>query len=343
MRNVTLGSTGICVPQNGFGALPVQRRSIEDAVVILRKAYEGGMTYFDTARAYSDSETKLGIAFEGMRDKIFIATKTAARTGDKVREDLATSLRELRTDYIDIYQLHMVDKVYAPGDGTGVYEALLEAKAEGRIRHIGVTSHKIGVAYDCIDSGLYETMQFPFSYLSSEKELALPRYCAERNMGFIAMKGLAGGLITRSDAAMAFLEDYPDVVPIWGIQRENELDEFLSYMDNTPAYTDEIKSFIESERKELAGDFCRGCGYCMPTCPAGITIYQCARISLMLRRAPSDAWLSEHWQNEMKKIENCIECGQCSQHCPYELNTPELLKKNYEYYQKVLAGEISVK
>lgn len=342
MRNVTLGSTGICVPQNEFGALPVQRRSVEDAVAILRKAYEGGMLYFDTARAYSDSETKIGIAFEGMRDKVFIATKTAGKTGDQVRADLETSLKELRTDYIDVYQLHMADRVYAPGDGTGVYEALLEAKAEGKIRHIGVTTHKIGVAYDLIESGLYETLQFPFSYLSEEKELELPRLCAEKNMGFVAMKGMAGGLITRAEAAMAFLEDHPHVLPIWGIQKENELDEFLSYMNETPVLTDEIRSYIESEKTALAGEFCRGCGYCMPTCPAGITIYQCARMSLMLRRAPSDAWLNEHWQNEMKKIENCIGCGQCTQHCPYELNTPELLKKNYEDYKKVLAGEVSV-
>lgn len=343
MRYVTLGSTGICVPQNAFGALPVQRRSVEDAVVILRKAYEGGMTYFDTARAYSDSETKLGIAFEGMRDKIYIATKTAGKTGDEVRADLEKSLKELRTDYIDIYQLHMVDRVYSPGDGSGVYEALLEAKAAGKIRHIGVTAHKLGVAADCVESGLYETMQYPFSYLSDERELDIARMCAEKNMGFIAMKGMAGGLITRSDAAMAFLEDHPNVLPIWGIQREHELDEFLSYMDETPVLTDEILSFIESEKADLAGEFCRGCGYCTPTCPAGITINNCARMSLMLRRAPSDAWLSEHWQEEMKKTEDCIGCGVCRQHCPYELNVPELLRKNYEDYKKVLAGTVNVR
>ena len=343
MRELTLGSTGITVPQNAFGALPIQRRDLTDAVSILRKAYDGGMRYFDTARAYSDSETKLGAAFEDIRDKIFIATKTAGKTGDDVRKDLETSLRELRTDYIDVYQLHMVDKVYKPGDGTGVYEALLEAKESGKIRHIGVTAHKIGVAFDCVESGLYETMQFPFSYLSGEKELALAALCAERNMGFIAMKSLAGGLITRSDAAMAFLEDYPYVLPIWGIQRENELDEWLSYMDDTPVLTDEIREFIAAERNELAGEFCRGCGYCMETCPVGITIYQCARMSLMLRRAPSDAWLSEHWQKEMKKTEECIGCGQCSAHCPYELNTPELLRKNYADYKKVLAGEINIR
>ena len=342
MRDITLGSTGITVPQNGFGALPIQRRNTDDAVSLLRKAYEGGMRYFDTARAYSDSETKMGTAFSGMRDKIYIATKTMGTTGDKVREDLETSLRELRTDYIDIYQLHCVAKVYAPGDGTGVYEALLDAKESGKIRHIGVTAHKIGVAFDLVRSGLYETMQFPFSYLSGEQEFELARLCAERAMGFIAMKGMAGGLITRSDVAMAFLEDYPGVLPIWGVQHESELDEWLSYMEDTPSLTDEMRGFIESEKKELAGSFCRGCGYCMPTCPAGIKINQCARMSLMLRRAPSEKWLSEYWQEEMKKTEDCIKCGQCTAHCPYELDTPALLRKNYADYKKVLAGEVIV-
>ena len=342
MRDLTLGGTGITVPQNAFGALPIQRRSTEDAVRILRRAYEGGMRYFDTARAYSDSETKLGIAFEGMRDKVYIATKTAATTGDKVKEDLETSLHELRTDYIDVYQLHMVSRVYAPGDGTGVYEALLEAKESGKIRHIGVTAHKIGVAFDLVDSGLYETLQFPFSYLSDPKDFELAKRCHEKGMGFIAMKSLAGGLITRSDVAMAFLADYPYVLPIWGVQKESELEEWLSYMDNTPAFTDEMREYIESEKKELAGDFCRGCGYCLDTCPMGIAINQCARMSLMLRRAPSSAWLNEHWQEEMKKTETCIGCGQCTAHCPYELDSPNLLKKNYEDYKKVLAGEVKV-
>lgn len=342
MRNLTLGSTGITVPQNGFGALPVQRRTLDEAVAILRRAYEGGMTYFDTARAYTDSETKLGAAFEGMRDKIFIATKTQGRTGEKVKEDLETSLRELRTDYIDIYQLHMVDKVYAPGDGTGVYEALLEAKEAGKIRHIGVTAHKIGVAEDCVRSGLYETMQFPFSYLAGEREIELVRMCKEHNMGFIAMKGMAGGLITDSKVAMAFLEDHPDVLPIWGVQHMEELEEWLSYMDKTPALDEEMRAVIEKDKAELAGDFCRGCGYCLETCPAGIAINNCARMSLMIRRSPSAGWLGEKWQNEMKKIENCIDCHQCTRHCPYELDTPKLLRDNYEDYKKVLAGEITV-
>lgn len=341
MRQVTLGSTGITVPQNAFGALPIQRVSTEMAVKLLRRAYEGGMRFFDTARAYSDSEVKVGEAFDGMRKKVFIATKTGAKTPEEVRSQLEISLKNLRTDYIDIYQFHCADQCYRPGDGTGMYECMEELKKEGKIRHIGITAHKLYIAEEAIESGLYETLQYPFSYLSSEKELALVKKCKEANMGFIAMKGLAGGLINRSEAAMAFMTQFDNVLPIWGIQKEKELEEWLAFMEETPAMTEELRTYIEKEQKELTGEFCRGCGYCMP-CPAGIMINQCARMSLMLRRAPSKAWLTPEMQAEMKKIEGCLHCNQCMSKCPYELNTPELLQKNYEDYKKVLAGEVKV-
>lgn len=344
MRKINVGRTGIVTVQNGFGALPVQRCDMDTAERILKKAYEGGMTYFDTARSYSDSEEKIGNALShdpSIRAKITIATKTPSKTPEAFWKDLETSLQKLQTDYIDVYQFHMAERCYRPGDGTGMYECMQKAKEEGRIRHIGITAHKILVAREAAESGLYETLQFPFSYLSGKQEQELVEICRQNEVGFIAMKGLAGGLINRSDAAMAFMSQYDNVVPIWGIQKESELEEWLSYMENTPSMTGEIREFIEKEITELSGDFCRGCGYCMP-CPMGITINQCARISLMLRRAPSANWLSEYWQNEMKKIETCINCRQCVSRCPYELDTPSLLKKNYEDYKKVLAGEVSV-
>ena len=341
MKTVRLGKTGITVPQNAFGCLPIQRDSKEVAVKLLREAYEGGMRFFDTARAYTDSEEKVGEAFDGMRGQIFIATKTHAKTPDGFWKDLETSLKLLRTDYIDIYQLHMAPQCYRPGDGTGMYECLVKAKEQGLIRHIGITAHKLMVAQEIVESGLYETLQYPFSYLSSEKEIALVSACREADMGFICMKALAGGLITRSDAAMAYMSQFDGLVPIWGIQREKELREWLSYMDRTPSMTDEIADYIKKEQDELSGSFCRGCGYCLP-CPQGIEINNCARMSLMLRRAPSKAWLSEEYQAKMAKIENGINCRQCVKRCPYELDTPELLRRNLEDYKRVLAGEISV-
>ena len=338
---VTLGTTGITVNKNGFGALPIQRISQEDAVHLARKAYKAGIRFFDTARAYTDSEVKLGEAFEGIRSEVYIATKTAAQNAEDFWEDLHTSLRNLRTEYIDLYQFHNPAFCPKPGDGSGLYEAALEAKEKGMIRHIGLTNHRLTVAKEAIESGLYETLQFPFSYISGEQELELVELCRAKNVGFIAMKGLSGGLITNSAAAYAFEAQYDNVLPIWGVQRETELDEFLSYIDNPPRMNEELRAVIEKDRTELRGEFCRGCGYCMP-CPVGIEINSCARMSLLLRRSPAAAYLSPEGQAKMKKIENCLHCNQCKAKCPYGLDTPALLARNYEDYKRVLAGEIKV-
>lgn len=341
MLTVTLGRTGIVSPKNAFGALPVQRVTDAEAVRLLQKAYHGGFTFFDSARAYSDSEHKLGLAFAGIRDRITIATKTGAQNAEQLRRDLARSLRELGTDYIDLYQFHNPAFCPRPGDGTGLYEAMLEAREQGKIRHIGITNHRLHVAREAVESGLYETLQFPFCYLATQAELELVELCRANHVGFIAMKGLSGGLITRSDAAFAWMRQYPNVLPIWGIQRENELDEFLSYMENPPELTDTLRAVVERDRRELLGDFCRGCGYCMP-CPAGIEINNCARMSQLIRRSPSAGWLTPESQAKMMRIEQCIGCGQCKAKCPYGLDTPELLRRNLADYRRILSGEVQV-
>ncbi len=341
MATVKLGKTGIVTDKNGFGALPIQRVSDDEAVRILQKAYDGGVTFFDTARFYTDSEHKLGLAFKGMRDKVIIATKTAAKNADEFRKDIRTSLDNLQTDYIDIYQFHNPSFCPKPGDGTGLYEAMLEAKQNGMIKHIGITNHRLKVAHEAIDSGLYETLQFPFCYLASDEDIELVTKCKQADMGFIAMKALSGGLITDSRAAYAFEAEFDNVLPIWGVQRESELDEFLSYVTNPPAMTDDIRALIDNDRKQLQGDFCRGCGYCMP-CPAGIEINNCARMSLLLRRSPSELQLTPEVQAKMMKIEDCMHCGHCRSMCPYHLDTPTLLAKNLEDYKNVLSGKVKV-
>lgn len=338
MRTMTLGKTGITVNKNGFGALPIQRISNEAAVQLLRRAFAEGINFYDTARAYTDSEVKLGLTFEGMRDQIYIASKTAADCAEAFWKDLDTTLTNLKTDYLDLYQFHNPAVCPKPGDGSGLYEAMLEAKEQGKIRHIGITNHRLAVAHEAIASGLYETLQFPFSYISSEQELELVRKCEENGMGFIAMKALAGGLITNSAAAYAFMLQFENVLPIWGVQREKELDEFLSYQKEEPELSGEIAEVIEQDKKELLGDFCRGCGYCMP-CPVGIEINNCARMSLMIRRAPSAAQLTPEMQEKMKLIEKCLHCGKCKAKCPYGLDTPALLEKNYQDYKEILAGK----
>ncbi|CCX59940.1 putative uncharacterized protein [Blautia hydrogenotrophica CAG:147] len=338
MQTVRLGKTEIVTNKNGFGALPIQRISDAEAVKLLRRAYDRGITFYDTARFYTDSEVKIGLAFKGMRDKVYIASKTAAVTPEAFWKDLETTLNNLQTDYLDIYQFHNPDFCPKPGDGSGVYECMLKAKEQGRIRHIGITNHRLKVAEEAIDSGLYDTLQFPFCYLATEKDIALVKKCEKADMGFISMKALSGGLINNSAAAYAFQAQYENVLPIWGVQREEELDEFLSYIDHPPVMTEELRQVIDHDREELCGNFCRGCGYCMP-CPAGIKINDCARMSLMIRRAPAQMQLTADMQKMMMKIEDCLHCNQCMEKCPYELNTPELLQKNLKDYKEILAGK----
>lgn len=331
MQKMTLGRTGITAAKNGFGALPIQRIDLESAAAILRRAFESGINYYDTARSYSDSEEKIGYALCEVREQIVIATKTPSVTVDGFWRDLAESLRCLKTDYIDVYQFHNPAFCPKPGDGTGLYEAMLEAKAQGKIRHIGITNHRLFVAQEAVKSGLYDVLQFPFCYLSGEPEHALVASCKENGIGFVAMKALSGGLITNAAAAFAFMREHENVLPIWGVQRLEELEQFLALDAEPSALEGELAAVVEADRKELAGEFCRGCGYCQP-CPAGIEICNSARMSLLLRRSPSAQWLTGEWQEKMKKIEGCLHCGHCQKCCPYGLNTPELLQKNYEDY-----------
>lgn len=341
MRNIRLGATGIIVNKTGFGGLPIQRISDEAAEKLLWMAYNAGINFYDTGKTYSDSEVKLGRVLSKVRDKVYIATKTPAKNAEEFWQDLELSLERLQTDYIDIYQFHNPSFCPRPGDGTGLYEAALEAKEQGKIRHIGISSHKIPIAKEIIESGLYEVLQFPFCYLATKEDLEIVEACKKSDIGFVAMKGLAGGVLNNAKAAFTFQEQFEHVVPVWGIQRECELQEFITYMKNPPQMDEEIKTVIENDRKELSGDFCRGCGYCLP-CPAGIPINQCARMSVLLRRSNTQAFLSPVWQNHMKKIENCIQCGACVSRCPYGLNPPELLKKNYKEYKDIIEGKVLV-
>ena len=335
MDYVTLGSTGIMVNKNGFGALPIQRISDDDAVYLLRKAYDNGITFYDTARGYTDSEKKIGLALGNVSEKIIIATKAIAGDVKAFWDNLETSLSMLNTTYIDIYQFHNPPFCPKPGDDSGLYDAMLEAKAKGKIRHIGITCHRLKVAEEAAESGLYETIQYPVSYLSSPEELDLVHTCRDKNIGILAMKGLSGGLITDSAAAYAFLAQFGNLIPIWGVQFERELDEFLSYQDAPPLLDDRARSVIAGDIEELSGDYCRGCGYCMP-CPVNINISICARMTHLVKRAPPSFYLLEDFKESMKRIKDCIDCGHCKENCPYDLDAPKLMRDSWAVYKEFL-------
>ena len=337
IRTLPLGKTGLTVTRPAMGCLPIQRCSEDEAVSILQKAYEGGIRYFDTANAYTDSEKKIGLALSDVRESIVISTKSAGTDKNTVLSHIENSLKMMKTDYIDLFQFHQVQSVPDPDDPEGAYAGALEAKRRGWIRHIGFTSHRVDVAEQCIASGNFETCQFPFSYISGERDLALADKCREAGMGFIAMKGLAGGLLTNARACHAFMNCYDNVVPIWGSQKPEELEEWLAVAKEDPILDDELNSVIRKDREELAGTFCRSCGYCMP-CTVGIEIRNCARMNMLLRRSPWQQYMTDEWYAKMQKINDCINCRKCVSKCPYGLDQPSLLKYMLKDYNEFYAS-----
>lgn len=331
MRTIRLGKTNLEVTGVSFGALPIQRLTMDEAGRILRRAFESGINFFDTARGYTDSEEKMGAALAPVRRNIIIATKTKGANGDAVLKDLETSLNRLKTDYVDILQIHNPSTVPVPGDGTGRYEAMVKARDQGKVRFIGLTSHSLERAVGAAESGLYETVQYPFSILSLDKEIAFANRCKDLDVGFIAMKALSGGLVRHIPAAYAFMRRFDNVVPIWGIQKMEELEEFLALEAAPPAWDRTMEAAVEAEKKALGKDFCRGCGYCLP-CPADIPIPTLARMILLLGRSPWKNQMTEKAQAEMARARDCTDCGACAARCPYELDTPALVRENYAFY-----------
>jgi len=336
METIRLGRTNLDVTRTAFGALPIQRLELEEAATILRAAHAAGINFIDTARGYSDSEEKIGHALADVRDDLILATKTHARDRAGVLDHLQTSLATLKTDHVEILQLHNPNPLPDGDDGESAYAGLLEAREQGLIRFLGMTSHRLDNALAAARSGLYDTVQFPISPISSDADLELIDICRSHDVGLIAMKALAGGLITDAAAAFAFFGQYDTVVPIWGIQRMRELEQFLELDASPPQLDDAMRASLQRFGEELAGDFCRGCGYCLP-CPADIPIPMAARMSLLLRRTPWRNFVTDAWREKMGHIENCTGCNECRSRCPYELDTPNLLKAMYDDYNAFVA------
>lgn len=330
MRTAPLGKTGLTVTRTALGCLPLQRRTTQEAVELIRAAYQEGITLYDTARSYTDSEYKLGLALEGVRDQVVIATKTPSTTVDGIKRDLETSLNMLKTDYVDIYQFH--NPAELPLGDSPLYRQMEEFKRQGMIRHIGLTNHSADIALAAAESGLYETIQYPLSPLCTDRDLSVIATCQRLNIGLLAMKALSGGLITRAALSFAFLDRFEGVFPLWGIQHRWELEDIVALESDPPRMTGEMQQAVEALRRELSGDFCRGCGYCLP-CPAGIPINMAARMSLLLRRAPWQSYTTPQWQDNMARIDACLDCGACESRCPYHLPTRKLLAKNLVDYR----------
>jgi len=310
----------------------------KEAVALLHYAYEHGVTLFDTANAYADSEEKVGEAFHGMRDKVVIATKTAKRDAAGAMEHLELSLRKLRTDYIDVYQLHQVSKESEWEEITGpngAMEAILKARDEGKVRHIGFTSHNLNVAIKIAKTGRFATVQFPFNFIESDPEKELFPLAREIGMGILAMKPFGGGALDDGKLALKFILQSKGVVPLPGFDATWQIDQAISTLQENPGeITGEELAAMERYREELGKEFCRRCEYCQP-CPQGVEITSAMQYELVSRKMPLETLLSFSGP-AMETVQNCIECGTCIERCPYSLSIPQVIKRNHDLYKRHL-------
>lgn len=328
MEYRVLGKTGLKISRMGFGGIPIQRIDAEGTKKLMQELAEEGINYIDTARAYTVSEEYLGYALEGMREKFIIATKSGTTTKEAMAADIETSLRNLRTDYIDLYQFHnptmaALDQILAPG---GAMEAVQEAVAAGKIRHIGITTHSLALFERVLEYPWVETIMFPYNIVETQgKELVAK--CAEKNIGFIAMKPLAGGAIENGTLAMRYLVTDPNVtVVIPGMAEPKELAENLAAMNNTAPLTEEELAAMEQVRRELGTQFCRRCNYCAP-CTVGIPIPSVFLMEGYLSRYGLKDWAMARYSGLPHHASECIECGACEPRCPYQLPIREMMKK----------------
>lgn len=340
MRYLQLGRTDLTVSEFGFGCIPIIRRSKDDSVQVLRHAFEQGITFFDTANAYRDSEEKIGIAFAGMREKVVLASKTLLRGAEGAMGHLENSLRMLRTDHLDLYQLHQIaqEKDWQEVTGpSGAFEAVMKAKAAGKVRHVGVTSHNLQMALKLVRSGLFATIQFPFNLIEEGAKDELLDTAREMGMGFIGMKPFAGGVIDTAAVAFKYLRAHPEVIPIPGFESIEQVDEILAIYSEANALGEQELERMERYRSELGKRFCRRCEYCQP-CPQGVMITPAMGYPIVAARM-SPAVAAEFCENAMKSVPLCSECGACIERCPYELPITDILKANYALYEKHLKSQ----
>lgn len=328
MEYTTLGKTGLTISRMGFGGIPIQKVDAPAVRTLMQALSEQGVNYIDTARGYTVSERYLGEALEGLRDRFVIATKSMARTKAAMEKDIETSLANLRTDHIELYQVHNpslaeLETVTAPG---GALEALLEAKAAGKIGHIGLTAHMAAVFERALDMDWVETVMFPYNIVETQGE-ALMHRCTEQNVGFIAMKPLAGGALEDATLALRFIRQNPDVtVVIPGMYSVEEARQNIAAVQDAAPLTQAELERIDAIRGELGTQFCRRCNYCQP-CTAGIGISGIFVLEGYLQRYGLGDWAKARYAGMAKKAGDCIGCGACEARCPYQLPIREMLAR----------------
>jgi predicted aldo/keto reductase-like oxidoreductase len=337
MKKMRLGKTELQVSRIGFGGIPIQRLSEAEAVSVVQRCLDLGVTFLDTANGYTTSEERIGLALTGRRQQVALATKTGARDRTTAWKHLELSLRRLNTDYVDLWQFHNVSsfeayqQVLGPG---GAMEAAQEALQAGLIRHIGITSHAMEVALEAVPSGHFETVQFPFNFVTHEPALNLVPLARAHDVGFIAMKPFAGGFLEDANLAIKYLLQFDGVLPDPGIETAEEIEEIVGIVNGPCALTDQEWRELERLRAELDTQFCRRCEYCQP-CPEEIRIPVVLNVRSFYRRFPAERIFSGFLAEAVDKARGCVECGECEEKCPYHLPIRAMLVENVEFYDRV--------
>lgn len=339
MRCIVLGKTGLEVSEVGFGAIPIIRLSTAEAVMVLRRALDYGINLFDTANMYLDSEEKIGLAFDGVRSRLVLATKTLKRDRAGAGADIDLSLRRLRTDYIDLLQIHQlsVARDYEALTGpNGAMEAVFRAKQDGKVRFVGVTSHSIEMAVKLVETGLFTTVQFPLNFIESKAVEGLHPLARRKAMGILAMKPFGGGVLDRADLCFKYLRQFPDVIPLPGFDAVGQVDQVVAIYETENVVFPEDLAAMEGYRAELGQQFCRRCEYCQP-CEHGVMITPAMGYPIIARRM-SDARAAGFAKRMMESVRNCVECGECEDRCPYGLPVREMLKRHLALYEQHSRG-----
>ena len=334
MEKMKLGRTGLVVSRLGFGGIPIQRDTEEDAISVIKRCLDLGITYIDTANGYTTSEERIGKAVAGRRDKVVIATKTGARTREDAEKHLALSLKRLQTDYIDIYQFHGVNNtkhLEAVLEPNGLLAFAEEAKMAGKVRHIGITSHQMDIAKKAIATDKFETIMFPFNVVTDEAAAQLLPLARQHDVGFIAMKPLAGGMLDNARICFKYLFQYHDVLSIPGIEKPQEIEEIVEILEKSPRMTAAEKSEMARMKEELGHRFCHRCDYCQP-CTMNIPISTVLTSASFAKRLPEERFFTEMVAKAMEAAAQCADCGECEQRCPYQLPIREMLNEQVEWF-----------
>ncbi|MBN2238983.1 MAG: aldo/keto reductase [Dehalococcoidales bacterium] len=345
MEKFRLGKTDLMVTKIGFGGIPIQRLTEEGAVQVVRRCIDLGINFIDTANGYTTSEERIGKAIKGQRENLIIATKTGGRDAKTAQEHLDLSLKRLQTDYIDIYQFHGVstpEHMKAVFEG-GLYEVAEKAKKAGKIRHISVTSHSMDMSKELVKTDKFETLMFPFNFITNEPMEELIPLCRQHDVGFIAMKPMAGGMLENAAVAFKYLFKIPDVLPLVGIEKVEEIDEIAALAEGPQEMTEAEKAQMQALVDELGKIFCRRCDYCQP-CQQGIRISGVLTSRSFFKRMPPERFFGEMMTPTIAKAAECIQCGECESRCPYNLPIIEMLAEHVEWFneekRKFEAGKV---